>query len=145
MANRWGKIENSGRFYFPGFKNHCGQWLQPQNEKMLAPWKESYDKPGWRIKKQRHHFSAKLCLVKAVVFPVVMYRCESWTIKKAECQELMLSNCDAGEDSWESLDSKDIKVVNPEGNQPWIFIGRTDAETEGLNNNYYCRTLCLSF
>ena len=40
----------------------------------------------------------------------------------------MLSNCGAGEDSWESLGQKEIKPVNPEGNQPWIFIGRTDAE-----------------
>ena len=42
----------------------------------------------------------------------------------------MLSNCDAGEDSWESLDSKEIKSVNAKGNQPWIFIGRTDAGAE---------------
>ena len=41
----------------------------------------------------------KVCLVKAMVFPVVMYGCESWTIKKAECQELMLLNCGVGEDS----------------------------------------------
>ena len=43
--------------------------------------------------------SAKVCLVKAMVFPVVMYGCESWTIKKAEPKELMLLNCGAGEDS----------------------------------------------
>ena len=43
-------------------------------------------------------------------------------------KELMLSNCGAEEDSWESL--KEIKTVNPKGNQPWIFIGRTDAEAE---------------
>ena len=47
--------------------------------KRLAPWKESYDKPRQCIKKQRYHFANR-----AVVFPVVMYRCESWTIKKAE-------------------------------------------------------------
>ena len=41
----------------------------------------------------------KVCLVKAIVFPVVMYGCESWTIKKASTEELMLSNCGAGEDS----------------------------------------------
>ena len=52
---------------------------------MLAPWKESYEKPRQHIKKQRHNFPDKFCLVKAVVFPVVMYRCESWTNKKAEC------------------------------------------------------------
>jgi len=42
----------------------------------------------------------------------------------------MLLNCDAGEDSWESLDCKKIKPINPKGNQPWIVIGRTDAEAE---------------
>ena len=44
----------------------------------------------------------------------------------------MLLNYGAGEDSWDSLDSKEIKPVNPKGNQAWIFIGRTDAETEAL-------------
>ena len=52
---------------------------------MLAPWKESYDLPRQRIKKQRHYFANKdPLLVKAMVFPVVKYGCESWTIKKAE-------------------------------------------------------------
>ena len=41
----------------------------------------------------------KVCLVKAMVFPVIMYGCESWTIKKTECEELMLLNCGVGEDS----------------------------------------------
>ena len=41
----------------------------------------------------------KVCLVKAMVFPVVMYGCKSWTVKKAECQKLMLLNCGVGEDS----------------------------------------------
>ena len=45
----------------------------------------------------------KVHLVKAMVFPVVTCGCESWTIKKAECQKLMLLNCGVGEDSWESL------------------------------------------
>ena len=53
---------------------------------MLPPWKESYDKPRERIKKQRHHFANRVHIVKAMVFPVAMYECESWTIKKAECQ-----------------------------------------------------------
>ena len=42
----------------------------------------------------------------------------------------MLPHCGTGEESWESLDSKEVKPVNPKGNQPWIFIGRTDAEAE---------------
>ena len=52
--------------------------------KTLAPWQESYDQPRQHIKKQRHYLSTKVRLVKAMVFPVVMYGCESWTIKKAE-------------------------------------------------------------
>ena len=73
----------------------------------------------------------KVCIVKAMVFAVVMYGCESWTIKKAEhwrtdafelwCWRRLLES---------PLDTKDIKPVNPKGNQPWIFIGRIDAEAE---------------
>ena len=52
--------------------------------KTLTPWKESYEQSKQHIKKQRHYFANKICLVKAMVFPVVMYGCKSWTIKKAE-------------------------------------------------------------
>ena len=45
----------------------------------------------------------KVCLVKAIIFPVVMYGCESWTIKKAECRRIDALDCGVGEDSWESL------------------------------------------
>ena len=58
----------------------------------------SDDQHRHHIKKQRHYFGNK-GLVKAMVFPVVMYGCESWTIKKAECEELMILNCGVGEDS----------------------------------------------
>ena len=53
--------------------------------KILAPWKKSYVKPRKHIKKQRP-FPAKVHIVKPMVFPVVMYGCESWTLKKAECR-----------------------------------------------------------
>ena len=62
---------------------------------MLAIWKENYDKPRQHIKKQRHHFAH---IVKVMAFPVVMYRYENWTIKKAECQRTDTSNCGVGED-----------------------------------------------
>ena len=52
--------------------------------KTLAPWKNSYYEPRQHIKKQRITFPTTVCLVKAMVFPVVMHECESWTIKKAE-------------------------------------------------------------
>ena len=51
---------------------------------MLVPWKKGYDKPRQQIKKQRHSFPKKVHLVKTMLFPVVLYGCESWTTKKAE-------------------------------------------------------------
>ena len=65
--------------------------------KTYAPWKESYDKPRQHIKKQRYYFANKGLFGQSYVFfPVVMYGCESWTIKKAETKELMLLNCGVG-------------------------------------------------
>ena len=71
----------------------------------------------------------KVHIVKAMVFPRVMYRCERWTIKKAGHQRIDAFSIVVLEKTLESsLDSKEIKPVNPKGNQPSIFIGRTDAE-----------------
>ena len=53
-------------------------------KRCFTPWKESYDQPRQHIQKQRHYFAKKVRLVKAMVFPVVMYGCDSWTVKKAE-------------------------------------------------------------
>ena len=74
----------------------------------------------------------KVRLVKAMVFPVVMYGCESWTVKKAErqridafelwCWRRLLRVC--------CLDCKEIQPVHPKGNQSWVFIGRNYAEAE---------------
>ena len=74
----------------------------------------------------------KVSLVKAMVFPVVMYGCESWTVKKAERQRI-----DAFE-LWcwrrllrvHPLDCKELQPVHSEGDQPWDFFGRNDAEAE---------------
>ena len=66
---------------------------------MLVPWKESYDQPRQHIKKQRPSSFDYICLVMAMVFPVVLYECESWTIRKLNAKELMLLNCGVGEDS----------------------------------------------
>ena len=67
------------------------------------PSLKNYSKPRQYIKKQRYHFANKICLVKDMVFPIVMYGWESWTIRMVGHQELMSSNCDAGEDARESL------------------------------------------
>ena len=64
-----------------------------------TPWKESYDQPRQFIKKVEILLCQKVYLVKAMVFPVVMYGCESWTERKLRIEELMLLNCGVGEDS----------------------------------------------
>ena len=75
-------------------------------------------------------FSTKFHLVKAMVFPVVMYGCERWTIKKAELWRIVVFKL-VLETTLESLlDCKEIQPINPNANQSWIFIGRTDAEAE---------------
>ena len=65
---------------------------------MLASWKKSYDQPRQHIQKQRHYFANK-GLVKAMVFPVVMYKCESWTKRRLSAEELMVLNYGVGEDA----------------------------------------------
>ena len=132
MANRWGNNGNSERFYL-GSKitadGDCSHEI-----KTLAPWKKSYDEPRQHIKKQRHYFANKGPSVKSMVFPVGMYECESWTIKKAESQRI-----DAFElwcwgrflrVPWTARRS--IQPVHSKGDQSWAFIGRTDAEAETL-------------
>ena len=67
-----------------------------------------------------------------MVFPVLMYGCERWTIKKAEPQRINAFKLVVEKTLESPLDSKEIKLVNPKGNQLWIFIGRTDAEASIL-------------
>ena len=84
------------------------------------------------IKSRDITLSTKVHLVKAMVFPVVMYGCESWTVKKAEHQRI-----DAFELwCWRRIlrvpwtDCKEIQPVCAKGDQSWVFIGRTDAKAE---------------
>ena len=131
MANRWGNSGNSDRFYFFGLQKHCRWWLQPWNYKMLAPWKESYDQPRQLIKKLRHYFANKGPSSQSYGFSSghvwlweLDYK-ESWALKYWCFWTVVLKK------TLESpLDCKDIQPVHPEGNQSWIFNGRTDAEAE---------------
>ena len=73
----------------------------------------------------------KVRLVKAIIFPVIMYGCESWTIEKAERRRIWCFWTVVLEKTLESpLDCKEIQPVHPKGDQSWVFIGRTDAEAE---------------
>ena len=98
---------------------------------MLAPWKKSYDKPKQIIKKQRHHFanrgpySQNYGFSSSHVWMWELDHKEGWVLKNWCFWTVVL------EKTLESpLDCKEIKLVNPKGNQSWIFIGRTDVEAE---------------
>ena len=72
----------------------------------------------------------KVRLVKAMVFPVVMYGCESWTVKKAECRRIDAFELWFWRRLLSPLDCKEIQPVHPKGDQSWVFFGRNDAEAE---------------
>ena len=75
----------------------------------------------------------KVCLVKAMVFPVVMHGCESWTVKKAVLRRIDAFELWCWRRLFESpLDCKEIQPVHSEGDQPWDFFGRNDAKAENL-------------
>ena len=99
--------------------------------KTLVPWKKSYDQPRQHIKKQRHHFANKgLSSQSYGLFSSHVWM-ESWTIKKAESRRIYAFWTMVLEKTLESpLDYRETQPVHPKGNQSWIFIWRTDAETE---------------
>ena len=98
---------------------------------MIAHWKKSYNKPRQHMKKQRHHFANKgLCSQSFGFFSshVQMWQLdhkEGWAPKNLCFPTVVLEK--TPESPW---DSKEIKSVSPKGNQPWIFIGRTDTKAE---------------
>ena len=69
-------------------------------------------------------------IVKAMVFPVVMYGCENWTIKKAEHQRTYAFELWCWRRLLSPLDCKEIQLVHPKGDPSWVFIGGTDVEAE---------------
>ena len=130
MANRWRNNGNSDILYFWGLQNHCRWWLQPWNQRTLASWKKSYGQLGQHIKKQTFAFkgpsSPSYGFSSSQVWMWDLddldYN-ESWALKNWCFWAVVL------EKTLESpLDSKEIHPVHSEGNQSWIFIGRTDTE-----------------
>ena len=80
--------EELGAGYYPWDRKESGTTERLHFHFHFTPWKESYDQPRQHIKKQRQYFVNYVHLVKAIVFPVVMYGFESWTIKNAEHQRI---------------------------------------------------------
>ena len=85
MGNRRGNNGNSVRLYFSGLQNHCRWWLQPWNKRRLLLRKKVMTNLDSILTSRDITLPTKVHLVKAVIFPVVMYGCESWNINKAEC------------------------------------------------------------
>ena len=115
-------------FYFLGLQNHWRWWLQPWNWK--TPGKISYDQPRQCIKMQRHHFANKGPCSQSYAFSshVQMWELDhkkDWALKKWHFRIVVLEKTLEN-----TLDCKEIKPVHPKGNQPWLFTGRTDVETE---------------
>ena len=79
---------------------------------------------------QKHYLPTKVHLVKAMVFPVVMYGCECWTIKKAECWRIDAFELVLEKTLESPLDCKEIQPIHPKGDQFLVFIGGTDVEAE---------------
>ena len=128
MANRW---RNSHRFYFLGSKitvdGHCSHEIK----RCLLLGRKVTTKLDSILKSRDITLPTEVRLVKAMVFPVVMYGCGSWTVKKAECRRI---------DAFElwccrrllrvPWTAKEVQPVHPKGDQSWVFIGRTDVEAE---------------
>ena len=131
MANRWGNNRNNDRPYFLGLKITADVDCSHEIERCLLLGRKAMTNLDSILKSTDISLLTKVHLVKAMVFPVVVYGYESWTIKKAECWRT-----DAFELwCWRRLlrvpwTIKEIKPINSKGNQSWIFIGRTDAEAE---------------
>ena len=116
MPNRWG---NGVRLHFLGLQNHCSHEIK----RCLLLGRKAMTNLDSILKTRDITLPTKVRLVKAMVSPLVMYGCETWTIKKAEHRTI-----DAFDLQY--LDCKEIQPVHPKGLQSWVFIGRTDTKAE---------------
>ena len=106
-------------------------WLQPWNYKVISSWQESYDKPRQSVKRQRYHFADKGLY--SWGYGLYSSHVRLWVLDHKEGKVLKnwcLWTVGLEKTLESPLDSKEIKPVNPKGNQPWIFTGRTVAKAE---------------
>ena len=126
-----GKVEIETDFLFLGSKITADGDGSHEIKRRLLFGKKAMTNLNSILKSRDIILSTEVHLVKAMVFPVVMYGCESWPIKEGGMLKNSCFWTVVLEKTLEShLDSKEIKPVNPKENQPWVFIGRTDTEPE---------------
>ena len=131
MANRWGKMETVTDLIFLGSKISADSDCNHDVKGRLLLGRKAMTNLDSVLESRDLTLLTKVHTVKAMVSAVVTYRCESWTIEKAEHKKNWCVWIVMLEKTLESpLDCREIKPINPQGNQPWIFIGRTDAEGE---------------
>ena len=131
MANRWETMETVSNFMLGGSKITADGDYSHEIKRCLLLGRKVMTNLDSILKSRDTTLSTKVNLVKAMVFPVVMYGCKSWTIKKAEHRKNWCFWTVVLEKTLERhLDCKEIQSVYPNGNRSWIVIGRTDAEAE---------------
>ena len=128
MANRWRKMETMTDFIFWGSIITADCDFSHEIKRCLPLVRKPMTNPDSVLKIRNITLSAKVCLVKAMGSPVVMYECETWTIKKAEHQRIDASELWCWRTLQSPLEWKETKAASPKGNHSWIFIRRTDAE-----------------
>ena len=123
------KVKVSGRFPLLGLQDHCRQWLQPWNQKTIASWQESDDKPKQCVENQRHYSANSGLYSQGYGLPNDHTRLWELDYKEGRTPKNWCVWTVLLEKTPESpLDSKEIKPVNLKGDHPWIFTRRTDAE-----------------
>ena len=124
-------VETLSDFIFGGSKITADGYCSHEIERRLLLGRKVMTNLHSILKSRDVTLPIKVHLVKAMVFPVVMHGCESWTIKKAERRRIDAFELCCWRRLFENpLDCKEIQPVHPKGNQSWIFFGRTDAEAE---------------
>ena len=131
MANRWETVDTVADFIFLGSKITADGDCSHEIKRRLLLGRKVMTNLDSILKSRHITLPTKVHLVEAMVFPVVMYGCESWTMKKAERRRIDAFELWCWKRLFESpLSCKEIQPVHSKGNQSWIFIGRTDAEAE---------------
>ena len=130
MVNRWGNSRNTVRLYFGGLQYHCTCDCSHEIKRHLLLGRNVMTNLDSILKSRDITLPTKVHLGKTTVFPVIMYGCESWTMKKAERWRIDAFELWCWRKLLKVLWTLKINPVNPKGNQSWIFIGRTDTEAE---------------
>ena len=126
----WETVETVSDFIFLGSKITANGDCSHEIKRHLLLGRKAMTNLDSVLKSRDITLPTKVRLVKAMVFPVVMYGCESWTVKKAEHQRIDVFELWCWRRLLSPLACKEIQPVHSKGDQSWVFIGRNDAKAE---------------